>query len=610
MMPIEFDFRHFLKNLTSHPGVYQMLGENAEILYVGKARNLKKRVASYFRGDTKNPRIASLVRNIRDIKIIVTNSDYEALLLENNLIKQYKPRYNVVFRDDKSYVYIFLAKNIDFPRIDIYRGKKQPDGYYYGPYSSVSAVRESISSLQKLFKIRQCEDTFFRNRKRPCIQYQIKRCTAPCVAYISKEKYQQDVQLARLFLEGKNQELIAELTKKMEAASIHLEYEEAARFRDQVASLRKIQERQYIYHDSDALDVIAVTQNHSVVCMQVLLFRAGKLVGNRAYFPKVTVETTDEDIVAEFLSQYYSNEIHQEDIPKQILLNVELTEIDYLEQLLSEIAKHKVSISKPVRGDRVRLVAMALNNAKNALKHHLTDKNHFAERLESLQQALQLNSPPQRIECFDISHTQGEATIASCVVFNEQGADRRSYRRYNITGINRNDDYAAIKQVLSRRYSKMKMAEEAFPDIVMIDGGKGQLRQGQDVFEELQISGITLLAIAKGPTRKAGFETIFIAENSHNKVVSLPENALLLLQQVRDEAHRFAITGHKKQRDKRRVTSPLEAIEGVGPQRRRELLHYFGGLQELKGASLEEIAKVKGISRSLAERIFESLHRD
>jgi excinuclease ABC subunit C len=617
-MSSTFDHQHFLKNLSNHSGVYQMLAENEEVLYVGKAQNLKKRVASYFRADLKNPRIASLVKQIKNIKVIITHSDNEALLLENNLIKQLKPRYNVLFRDDKSYAYLYLSDDKDFPRLDFYRGPKQQNGYYYGPYSSSLAIRETLNLLQKLFKVRQCNDVFFRNRTRPCIQYQIKRCTAPCVKYVSAEDYQQQVRCVKLFLQGKNQQLLNELIKQMDYASVNLQYEEAARYRDQIASLRKVQEKQSIYSQVDNLDVIALIKKHAIVCVQVLMFRQGRLIGNRAYFPKVPTEMPDEEIVASFATQYYLSELHQEDIPKLILVNVRLHDQTWINDILSEQAKNKIQIKQPQRGDQLRLIELASMNAEEALKNHLLDKHQFFQRMEALQQSLNLAALPQRIECFDVSHLQGEATIASCVVADTQGMVKRDYRRYNITDITKGDDYAALKQVLTRRYSKIKSEEGILPDIIMIDGGKGQLQQAITVLEELQISGITLLGIAKGPGRKAGLETIFIAPQSSIKntaaegkisAIQMHDEALLMLQFIRDEAHRFAITGHQKHREKKRFQSHLEDIPGIGSLRRRNLLQYFGGLQEIKRASVDEIAKVSGISKPMAEKIYEYLRK-
>jgi excinuclease ABC subunit C len=606
----QFVYKQFLKNLSAHPGIYQMIGKDQEILYVGKAQNLKKRVSSYFSRETKNSRISSLVKQITDIKVIITSSEKEALLLENNLIKKLRPRYNVLFRDDKSYPYIYLSNHKSYPRLDFYRGNRQESGNYFGPYPSATAVRESLGLLQKLFKIRQCSDNFFRNRTRPCIQYQINRCTAPCVSYITPEAYQQNVALAKLFLGGKNQELLAQLIKQMEQASAKLNFEEAARYRDQIANLRKVQERQYITSDGEDVDVIALARHGDTVCVQMLLFRAGRLIGNRDYFPTAHVLMPEEEIMDGFITQFYLSPNHLEDVPKMILINYLLSEKEWLESLLAETAGHKVVISKPERGDRVRWLDMATKNAENALANHIVNKKNFYERLTALQQSLQLETQPQRLECFDISHTQGEATVASCVVFNENGPDKKEYRRYNITGITKGDDYAAMRQVLTRRYSKIKTGEGILPDIIIIDGGKGQLHQAEVVLEELQITGVILLGIAKGPGRKPGLETIYLT-GKERAIELLPEaNALLLLQQIRDEAHRFAITGHKNRREKKRMVSPLEMIPGIGAERRRRLLYYFGGLQEIKRASIEELTKVVGISRGLAERIYENLHRD
>ncbi|MGE3920761.1 MAG: excinuclease ABC subunit UvrC [Gammaproteobacteria bacterium] len=608
-MSSEFDHKFFLKHLSNQSGVYQMIGQGGEVLYVGKAHNLKKRVSSYFRSDTKNPRIASLVKQIQDIKVIITSSDNEALLLENNLIKKFLPRYNVLFRDDKSYAYIYLSKHKKFPRLDFYRGSKTEEGYYFGPYSNSTAVRESLNLLQKLFKVRQCSDVFFNSRTRPCIQYQIKRCTAPCVHYVSEEDYQQQVRLTRLFLDGKNKQLLQELMVKMTESSEKMDYEEAARYRDQITNLRKIQEKQYIYHNEADMDVMVIIQEHKIICIEVLFFRNGRMMGEKSYFPKIQTDTPEDEIIASFASQYYLSKNNEAGIPAQIFVNVLPEDKNWLEDALTESVGHKVKISKPERGEKLHWIALAKTNAENALKQHLVSKHHYFQQMTALQEALKLQRFPTRLECYDVSHTFGEATIASCVVFNDMGPDKRAYRRYNITDIQANDDYAALRQVLTRRLKKLKEGEQVAPDIMIIDGGKGQLKQAEAALEELQISGIVLLAIAKGPTRKAGFETIFYKSNSHVVALQfLPDEVMHLLQHIRDEAHRFAITGHRKQRDKRRLTSPIEAIPGIGKNRRRQLLNYFGGLQELKCASEIEIAKVPGISKMLAKEIYDYFH--
>ncbi len=606
--PTNFDAKTFLKNLTERPGVYQMLAKDGQVLYVGKAQNLKKRVTSYFSRNQTNVKTKSLVKQIHDINVIITETDSEALLLENNLIKKYQPKYNVLFRDDKSYPYIFLATESKFPRIDFYRGSKKKKGAYYGPYPSAGAVRESLNLLQRLFKIRQCSDTFFNNRTRPCIQYQIKRCSAPCVDYISAEDYQQSIALAKLFLEGKNQQLMTDMIQKMEQAAQHLDYEQAAIYRDQIANLRKIQEQQYITSDGHDVDVIAVAKEQHDASVQVLMFRAGRLIGNRVYYPKVTTELDEQDVLAGFLSQYYLTPIHQKDIPKEILIAESITDINWLARVLTETVNHKVKIYQPVRGERRRWLQMALANAKSALKAHLASKLNYVKRMQALQKTFKLANLPQRLECFDVSHSSGEATVASCVVFDNQGPSTKDYRRFNIEGVTKGDDYAALRQALTRRYTRIKMGEGVLPDVIIIDGGKGQLHQAESVLEELQISGVTLLGIAKGTTRKPGLETIFISGEPNG--IALPPDSLTLhlLQQIRDEAHRFAITGQKRRLEKQRKVSTLETIPAVGPKRRKALVNYFGGLQEIKKASVAELAKVPGISQALAKEIYDRLH--
>lgn len=604
----KFDAKTYLKNLTERPGVYQMLAEDGNVLYVGKAQNLKKRVASYFSRSQTNVKTKTLVKQIHDIKVIITETDSEALLLENNLIKKYQPKYNVLFRDDKSYPYIYLATAAKFPRIDFYRGSKKKKGAYYGPYPSAGAVRESLNLLQKLFKIRQCSDIFFNNRTRPCIQYQIKRCSAPCVGYISAEDYQQSIALAKLFLEGKNLQLMTDLIKKMELAARQLDYEQAAIYRDQIANLRKIQEQQYITSDGHDVDVIAVAKEKHDASVQVLMFRAGRLIGNRVFYPKVTAELEPQDVIAGFLSQYYLTPIHQKDIPKEILIAEPLADTDWLARVLAETASYKVKIYKPTRGERRRWLQMAIANAQSALKAHLASKLNYVKRIQALQKTFKLANLPQRLECFDVSHSSGEATVASCVVFDSQGPTTKDYRRFNIEGVTKGDDYGALRQALNRRYTRIKMGEGVLPDVIIIDGGKGQLHQAEGVLEELQISGVSLLGIAKGASRKPGLETIFISGEPNGIALPPDSLALHLLQQIRDEAHRFAITGQKRRLEKQRKVSTLESIPAVGPKRRKALVNYFGGLQEIKKASVAELAKVPGISQALAREIYDRLH--
>jgi excinuclease ABC subunit C len=597
----------FLKQLTTRPGVYQMLDAAGAILYVGKARNLKKRVTSYFRSSGVSAKTAALVRQIQRVEVVVTHTENEALLLESNLIKKHQPRYNVLLRDDKSYPYIVLTADMDFPRLDFYRGAKTGKQRYFGPYPSASAARDTLNLLQKLFRLRSCRDDFFRHRKRPCLQHQIGRCTAPCVGLIDRDAYRQDVQRAVLFLQGKSQIIIDDLVTQMDSASASLEFEKAGRLRDQIAHLRQIQQQQIIVSDQSDSDVIALVTQHGSVCVQVMSIRAGRLLGGKAFFPTVPEVFDNAEVLAAFLPQYYLTETHRHDIPRYILLSHAFLEQDWLATALTEQAEHRVKLLNRARGERARILRMALQNAEQALRQRLAERSSITQRLQALQELLQLDNPPQRLECFDISHSQGEATVASCVVFDETGSRKSDYRRFNIENITPGDDYAAMLQVLLRRYTAIKTAEGKLPDVLIIDGGKGQLKQAEKVLEELQISSVTILAIAKGPTRKAGLETLFMSGKTLPLVAKPDSLALHLIQQIRDEAHRFAITGHRGRRAKTRHTSVLESIPGIGAKRRRELLRQFGGLQELKRAGVEELAKISGISKELAQRIWDVL---
>ncbi|CAN5246247.1 excinuclease ABC subunit UvrC [soil metagenome] len=599
----------FLKSLPNEPGVYQMYGLKDEILYVGKAQNLKKRVANYFQKRMTDAKTASLVQQIERIEIIITASDNEALLLENNLIKKYRPRYNILFRDDKTYPYIFLSKHVDFPRLDFHRGVKKELGRYFGPYPSSFAVRESLNLLQKLFRIRQCNDIFFQNRTRPCLQYQIQRCTAPCVNYIDAKSYQESVHLAELFLEGRNQQVVEELLKAMETASAALEFETAARIRDQVASLRKVQERQYVSKGKGNVDVIAAVSKEGHICIQVLYVRAGRMIGNRTYFPKITTEVDTAETLAAFLPQYYLNSVHESDVPEQILINKALADSHLIQQTLAEKSGHNVEIILPSRGHRARWMEMAVHNALHVLSTYTADKVNMLKRFEELQQALQLDNCPQRLECFDVSHSMGEATVASCVVFDINGPLKTDYRRFNIKDVTKGDDYAATEQALTRHYKRVKEEERSLPDILVIDGGLGQVHQAEKVLEELQVTGVLIVGLAKGPSRKPGLETVLVSGKKVPIILAPDSFALHLLQQIRDEAHRFAITGHRQQRDKRRITSSLQEISGIGVKRRQQLLRQLGGLQEVRKASVEQLASVPGISVKLAQQIYNVLHQ-
>jgi excinuclease ABC subunit C len=608
--PQPFDSKAFLKTLTTRPGVYRMLDAAGTVIYVGKAKNLKRRVSSYFQRQGQAPKTQALVANIATIEVMVTHTENEALLLENNLIKQLRPRYNILLRDDKSYPYLHLSDDT-FPRLGFHRGKCGKRGRYFGPYPSAAAVRESLNLLQKLFPVRQCEEHFFRNRSRPCLQYQIERCTAPCVGLVTAEHYAEDVRHAVMFLEGKDNAIIDELVKRMEQASHALEFELAARYRDQIVNLRRVQEKQYVMGEGGDLDVVAARVKSGVGCVQVFFIRGGRNLGNKSYFPSHTAESSEADLLQAFLPQYYLAEGRTAaSLPAEVIISTPLPEQTLLEQVLSERAGRKVTLSPNVRGDRARWLALAVTNTEQALSSHLAARANIYSRFVALQEAFGLPELPQRIECFDISHTMGEATVASCVVFDINGALKSDYRRFNIEGITPGDDYAAMKQALTRRFKRLKEGEGKFPDILLIDGGKGQLRQAEEVMEELQVVDVMLIGVAKGVERRPGLEQLILSGQSRPTILPADSPALHLVQQVRDEAHRFAITGHRQRRAKSRRSSVLEGIPGLGPKRRQLLLKQFGGLQEVARARVDDLLKIKGISRQLAQSIYDVLHND
>ncbi|VAW86209.1 Excinuclease ABC subunit C [hydrothermal vent metagenome] len=600
----EFDSQAFLKTLTTRPGVYQMKNAEDDILYVGKAKNLKKRVGSYFSGKPMPTKTRIMVQQIVNIDIIITHTENEALLLENNLIKEYKPKYNILLRDDKSYPYLFISTQHAFPRLSFHRGAKRNKGRYFGPYPSAGAVRESLQLLQKLFPIRQCEDSFYQNRSRACLQYQIKRCTAPCVKLISQEAYQGDVDHTVLFLEGKSQQVIEQLVVAMNSAAEALNYEAAARYRDQIANLRRLSEKQYVSGSKGNIDVVACITESGLACVQVFFIRDGRNLGSKTFFPKQAKNASAEGVLTAFLPQYYLGKLP----PSEIIINCSSPDQALLSSVLSEQAGHKVMVKSNVRSERARWLAMAENNAKGSIAMQLTNRAGNQKRLESLQDALSLDEPPQRLECFDISHTQGEETVASCVVFENGEPFKSDYRRFNIKNITPGDDYAAMRQALKRRYQRLKEESAKLPDILFIDGGKGQLNIAKVVLEEVQLSGVVLIGVSKGEGRKPGLETLHIATNNDTITLAADSPALHLIQQVRDEAHRFAITGHRQRRAKMRTTSTLEGIPGLGPKRRRVLLSHFGGLQEVMRAGTDDLASVQGISRQLAQKIYDLFH--
>ncbi|QBH96123.1 excinuclease ABC subunit UvrC [Limnobaculum zhutongyuii] len=608
-MTDSFDSKAFLKYVTNEPGVYRMYDTSGVVIYVGKAKDLKKRLSSYFRQNVSSRKTEALVKSIANIDVTVTHTETEALLLEHNYIKLYQPRYNVLLRDDKSYPLIFLSSD-KHPRLKMHRGAKHAKGEYFGPFPNSGAVRETLALLQKLFPVRQCEDSVYRNRSRPCLQYQIGRCLGPCVAgLVSDEEYQKQVNYVRLFLEGKDQQVLNQLIANMEQASLSLNFEEAARIRDQIQAIRRVTEKQFVSGDSDDLDVIGVSYEAGLACMHVLFLRQGKVLGSRSYYPKIPKGTELDEVVQTFVGQFYLQGSQSRSLPGEILLDFTLPDKNALEETLSEVAGRKIQIQSNPRGDRARYLKLARTNAQIALKTKLSQQSTIHQRLASLTEVLKLTKI-SRMECFDISHTMGEETVASCVVFDSNGPLRSEYRRYNITGITPGDDYAAMSQVLKRRYGKA-LTDEKIPDVIFIDGGKGQLGQAIDVFNQLDVdwdkTRPLLVGIAKGSDRKAGLETLFLAAEGEGFSLPPDSPALHVIQHIRDDSHDHAISGHRQRRAKVRNTSALEHIEGVGPKRRQALLKYMGGLQPLLNATVEEIAKIPGISQSLAEKIHNAL---
>jgi len=601
-----FDARAFLKTLTALPGVYRMLGADGNVLYVGKAGNLRKRVASYFRSSGLSAKTRALVEQIAGIEVTVTRTEGEALLLESNLIKQFRPRYNVLLRDDKSYPYIYLSTGQEFPRVAMHRGARRRKGRYFGPFPGIGSVRESLQLLQKLFRVRQCEDSFFSNRSRPCLQYQIKRCTAPCVGRISADDYAAAVRDTILFLEGKSSQVVDGLVARMAAASARQAYEEAAVCRDQIASLRHLQEKQYVSAGRGNLDIVACVPGNGYACVQVFFVRGGRNLGSAVFFPRVPMESAAPEVLSAFIPQYYLGK----DVPAELLLSHALDDSDLIAEVLSAHAGHRVELRARVRGDRARWVEMALNNAAHALHSYLNSREGFAGRLRSLASALGLDEVPERIECFDISHTRGESTVASCVVFGMEGPLKSDYRRFNIQDVQPGDDYGAMEQALTRRYTRLQKGEGRLPDLLLIDGGKGQVAAATRALEELQVTDVRIVGVAKGPGRKPGLETLHVAGRRVPLALPADSPALHLIQQVRDEAHRFAITGHRQRRARTRNTSALEQIPGVGPKRRQQLLQQLGGLKEVARAGVEDLSRVQGINRTLAQQIYDAFHGD
>ena len=599
-----FDAHAFLKKLTTRPGIYKMLNEKGEIIYIGKAKNLKNRVSSYFKNHTSSIKQRVMVAKVAAIEVTVTHTEGEALLLECQQIKRHRPRYNICLRDDKSFPYIFLSSEQNFPQITIHRGAKSKKGRYFGPYPSSGAVRESLKLLQRLFPIRQCDDTIYNNRTRPCLQHQIGRCTAPCVGLIDKAHYALDVQSTVMFLEGKGSLLIDQLIIKMEEAAGNLNFEKAASFRDQITKLRSVLEKHFVSGEKGDVDIIACVSKGNIACVQVFFIRNGQHLGNKVFFPGITEEHNPAAIVQAFIPQYYFDK----PVPYELIVSHELEETALLIEVLAGQAKHPVAIASNVRGERLKWLQIAITNAENSLLSKLSDKQGIYARFLSLQEELGCKNIPKRLECFDISHTQGDQTVASCVVFNREGPVKSAYRRFNITGITGGDDYAAIHQAVFRRFKRLKQGEHEAPDILFIDGGKGQVHEAQKALAELDINNVMIVGVSKGPARKAGMEKLILVDQDHPLDVAPSAGGLLLIQNIRDEAHRFAITGHRMRRGKASRESILESISGLGVKRRQVLLKQFGGLQGISSASIDALCSVEGISRQLAQRIYELFH--
>jgi len=599
-----FDPKAFVDGLPARPGVYRMLDAQGEILYVGKARSLRSRVATYFQPSNVQPKVQALIAKTAHMEVTIANSDTEALLLEYNLIKKHRPRFNVVLRDDKSFPYLHLETAHRFPRLNFYRGSRKQPGRYFGPYPSAGAVRETLQQLQKLFRLRNCDDSYFSNRSRPCLQYQIQRCTAPCVGLITPEAYARDVDAAIKVLEGRNDEVNQDLGRRMESAAERLQFEEAAHIRDQLAKLKVIQSQQIVTAgmDHDA-DVIAATEVDGEFCVALMFVRSGRSLGSTTFFPKAPLAELPE-VLAAFVTQYYL----EREAPAEIIVERKFEEMPLLEAALAARSGHRVRISASVRGIRARWLEMVRNNAEQALTMRGLKRGSVEASLEEMREVFDLEEPPSRLECFDISHTGGTDTVASCVVFGADGPIKSEYRRFNISGIQPGDDYAAMNQALTRRYKRVRDREVVAPDVLLIDGGKGQLAEAGKVLEELGITGITLIGVAKGADRRAGQEQLFLLGRETPTILPPDSYALHLIQRVRDEAHRFAIAGHRRKRAKRHNQSILETIPGLGPVKRRELLKQFGGLQGILRAGIDDFVQVRGLGRDLAEVIYEHLH--
>jgi excinuclease ABC subunit C len=598
-----------MRTVTTRPGVYRMYNAHGDIIYVGKASNLKNRLASYFQKSQDNRKTQALVSHIASVQTTVTDSVADALLLEQNLIKEHRPRYNVVLRDDKSYPYIYISTSDEYPRLSYQRGARKEPGKYIGPYPGAGSVKRSLRLVQKLFRVRQCEDSYFRNRSRPCLQYQIQRCTGPCVKRITAEEYRQDVDMTVRILEGKAQEVVNDLAQRMEEASAALDFESAARLRDQIGSLKAVSDLSTTMRDDGNVDYVAAMSKGGQSCVQVFFVRNGTNLGNKAFYPATPVGSSSAEILNAFIAQFYL----EHDLPREIISSEAVEDAELFQEVFSKRAGVNVSVIHSVRGDRAKLQSLALTNAEVGLAARLASRSGMAARLEAVRELVELDDAPSRMECFDISHTMGEATVASCVVFNAEGPVKSEYRRFNIENITPGDDYAAMRQALTRRYTRLIKENRDLPDIHFIDGGKGQIGVALEVMRELQVDAVQVVGVSKGPDRRPGDETLILCRDEQHggrseRQLTNDSPALLLIQQIRDEAHRFAITGHRGKRAKKRQVSILEDIKGLGPRRRKQLLTHFGGLQRLQKAGVEDISAVPGISAELAARVYDELH--
>ncbi len=599
-----FDAAAFMKTVTHRPGVYQMINSAGDTIYVGKAGNLKKRVGSYFQKDPGSLKTRIMVAQIANVQLTVTSNEIEALLLENNLIKEKRPRYNILLRDDKSYPFLFVSTDDDYPRISYRRGSRKQSGKYIGPYPHAGAVKKTLRYIQKLFKVRQCEDSYFSNRSRPCLQYQINRCTAPCVELIDKQAYRVDVEMSIKVLEGKTSEVVESLVSEMESASEQLEFERAGRIRDQIKNLKAVNQTQYVENGRGDIDVLAAYMKGGLSCVQVFFIRNGVNLGNKAFYPSTPEGASVEEVMTSFVQQFYL----QHEVPRRLVVQCNIDQTDLIQQALTIRAGHSVEIVSNVRGDQRRWVENALENAKIALESRLASRSGMAERQEKLRILLNLDDLPKRMECFDISHLSGESTVASCVVFGVEGAVKAEYRRFQIKDITPGDDYAAMRQALTRRYTRLLKENQRIPEVLFIDGGKGQVSVAQQVMEDLQLEDIEIVGVSKGPERRPGEETLLLVRTGEEIQMKHDSPALHLIQQIRDEAHRYAVSGHRASRAKNRRKSVLEELPGLGPKRRKLLLTHFGGIRALQNASVEDIANVPGISQQLAQLVYDFFH--